>query len=65
MFLVLNTNILNCLWLCFALGRATMLERISDGKAQFWEYFERAFPKKNQQMKLDYGELDLSEAIDD
>jgi len=34
----------------------TTLMRVSDGKERFWELFEKAFPKKDQQMRLEYGE---------
>ncbi|MEK7993280.1 MAG: P63C domain-containing protein [Planctomycetota bacterium] len=35
----------------------TTLMRVADSKDRFWELFERAFPKKGQQMRLEYGEL--------
>ncbi len=37
---------------------ATTLLRIADSKDQFDRLFEKAFPRKNQQMALDYGEHD-------
>jgi hypothetical protein len=40
----------------------TTLERISSSKEQFWQNFEKAFPKKGQQMKMEYGEpLEITE----
>jgi hypothetical protein len=36
----------------------TTLMRVADNKERFWDLFERAFPKKGQQMRLDYGELE-------
>jgi P63C domain len=34
----------------------TTLMRVADNKEYFWDLFDRAFPKKGQQMKLEYGE---------
>lgn len=42
----------------------TTLMRISEDKDQFWQHFEKAFPKKGQQMRLDYpdsGPLEIKE----
>lgn len=34
----------------------TTLMRVSDSKERFWALFDKAFPKKDQQMRLEYGE---------
>jgi hypothetical protein len=39
----------------------TTLMRVSDSKERFWELFDRAFPKKGQQAKLDY---DVAEPLE-
>jgi hypothetical protein len=42
----------------------TTLMRVSDTKERFWDLFDKAFPKKDQQIKIDYanGEpLEISE----
>jgi len=36
----------------------TTLMRAADDKERFWDLFDRAFPKKNQQIKMDYGETE-------
>lgn len=34
----------------------TTLMRVADNKERFWELFEKAFPKKNQQIRMEYPE---------
>ena len=34
----------------------TTLMRIAEDKQRFWKFFEKAFPKKGQQLDLNYGE---------
>ena len=42
----------------------TTLMKVSDNKERFWEYFEKAFPKKGQQLRMDYGEGEPLEITD-
>jgi hypothetical protein len=42
----------------------TTLMRVADTKERFWDLFDRAFPKKNQQIKFDYDGVEPLEITD-
>lgn len=52
-FLTLNTGLPH---LDKQIVAVTTLMRVSDTKERFWELFEKAFPKKDQQIRMDYQE---------
>jgi len=41
----------------------TTLMRVADTKDRFWDLFDRAFPKKNQQIKMDYDQVEPLEIV--